>query len=173
MRASLVFLQSEYFPTDLDADFGVHAKHVGGCSSNRRQRNDLPVRVKSEIADSYPRIRGFRPEQGGEVEGLEGSDFLIRAGDADLRGVGHIAFDAIAIEQAGRDRHLFVEIERDGQRRLVSFELPRHVESCLSMRYERVTRDILDRITEFAQVDRKKLQAHQGGSFFFGSVRRN
>ncbi len=76
-------------------------------------------------ADSYPRIRGFRPEQGGKIEGLEEGDLLIRAGEADLRGIGHIAFDAIAIEQAGRDRQLSVEIERDGQRRLVSIELPR------------------------------------------------
>ena len=34
---------------------------------------------------------------------------MIHAGDADLRGVGHIAFDAIAIEQAGSDRQLSVE----------------------------------------------------------------
>ena len=81
--------------------------------------------TNSPDAESYPEVGGFRPEQGGKVPGLEIGDRLIRAGDVDLRGVGNIAFDAIAIEQAGSALRVPLELERDGRREVMTLELSR------------------------------------------------
>jgi class 3 adenylate cyclase len=62
----------------------------------------------------YPRVRGFRREQAGGSEAIRIGDRLLRVGTVDLRGVGHIRLDAIAIREAGRDGRFEVQLERDG-----------------------------------------------------------
>ncbi len=64
--------------------------------------------------DVYPRVGGFRREQAGGSEAIRIGDRLLRVEGMDLRGVGHIGFDAIAIHEAGPDGRFEVQLERDG-----------------------------------------------------------
>jgi serine/threonine-protein kinase len=66
--------------------------------------------VTPRSATDYPRVGGFRPEQGGAdaAAGLEEGDLILRAGTVDTRGVGNVGFDAIAIGQA--DENLSVPL---------------------------------------------------------------
>jgi class 3 adenylate cyclase len=64
--------------------------------------------------DVYPRVGGFRRDQAGGSEAIRIGDRVLRVGTADLRGVGHIRFDAIAIDEAGPDGRLEAQLERDG-----------------------------------------------------------
>jgi len=64
--------------------------------------------------DDYPRVGGFRREQAGGSEAIRSGDRMLRVGSVDLRGVGHIGFDAIAIREAGPDGRFEVQLERDG-----------------------------------------------------------
>jgi class 3 adenylate cyclase len=78
-------------------------------------------------ADSYPVLNGdFSPEYPSnplEEAGLSAGDLLVRAGGADLRGIGNLAFLAIVREEAGRDLDVPVVYERDGERRETSLGL--------------------------------------------------
>jgi class 3 adenylate cyclase len=73
--------------------------------------------------DAYPSVRGFRREQAGGAEMLRIGDRLIRLGDVDLRGVGHIGFDALASRDVAHTRLLSLVIERDARRLPVHAEL--------------------------------------------------
>jgi class 3 adenylate cyclase len=64
--------------------------------------------------DLYPRVGGFRREQAGGAEAIRIGDRMLRVGSVDLRGVGHIGYDAIAIREAGPDGRFEVQLERDG-----------------------------------------------------------
>lgn len=64
--------------------------------------------------DVYPRVGGFRREQAGGSEAIRIGDRMLRVGSVDLRGVGHIGYDAIAIREAGPDGRFEVQLERDG-----------------------------------------------------------
>jgi len=69
----------------------------------------------SDGPDAYPRVRGFRLEQSGGADALRIGDRLRRIGDADLRGVGNIRSDAIAIREAGTQGWFPVVLERAGR----------------------------------------------------------
>ena len=64
--------------------------------------------------DVYPRVGGFRREQAGGSEAIRIGDRMLQIEGVDLRGVGHIGFDAIAIHEAGPDGHFEMQLERDG-----------------------------------------------------------
>ena len=67
-----------------------------------------------ESADDYPIVRGFAP--GAESSALVIGDQLLRAGDADLRGVGPMGFGARLLEQAGSGNAVRLIYQRDGER---------------------------------------------------------
>jgi signal transduction histidine kinase/CheY-like chemotaxis protein len=73
--------------------------------------------------DGYPRVGGLRLERGIGWRGLQRGDALIQVGDADLRGVGHVGFDAIALEQAGAALEAPLVYERDGRRETTSLRM--------------------------------------------------
>lgn len=79
--------------------------------------------VPGPAGDSYPRVGGLRLERGADWDGLEPGDRLLRLGDVDLRGVGHVGFDAIALEQAGRRLETTVTFERAGVRRTMPLRM--------------------------------------------------
>ena len=83
------------------------------------------VFVVTPDADQYPWVGGGRPEQANQAGELQPGDRLLRAGDVDLRGVGHIAFDAIAIDEAGADGVVVIEFERGEVRQSTALPLAR------------------------------------------------
>lgn len=76
-----------------------------------------------EHPDAYPTITGFRPEQGGDTGALREGDRLISVGSVDLRGVGKIGIDALAIQQHQTQQNPTIEYERNGQRASTSLRL--------------------------------------------------
>jgi signal transduction histidine kinase len=74
-------------------------------------------------ADAWPRVGGLRLERRAGWGELAPGDVLIRVGTADLRGVGHVGFDAIALEQAGAALETELEYERDGRRQTVPLRM--------------------------------------------------
>ncbi|MDX1649059.1 MAG: HAMP domain-containing sensor histidine kinase, partial [Myxococcota bacterium] len=75
---------------------------------------------------AYPTVGGLRLERGADWSGLEPGDVLRRIGDRDLRGVGHLGFEAIALEEAGREGVAPLVFERDGVRRTMDLAMRRH-----------------------------------------------
>jgi signal transduction histidine kinase/CheY-like chemotaxis protein len=77
----------------------------------------LPVWVvPSWDASNYPRVGGYRVETDSSGSGLLPGDRVLRVGDRDLRGVGNIGFDAIALAQTGAAGTAPIVYERNGQR---------------------------------------------------------
>ena len=62
-------------------------------------------------------------ERGRGDGALEVGDVLIRVGDTDLRGVGYLGFDAIALAEAGTSLETSVVFERGGDRRSASLTM--------------------------------------------------
>ncbi|MBW2291440.1 MAG: hypothetical protein JRG94_03920 [Deltaproteobacteria bacterium] len=77
----------------------------------------------STEGERNPIVGGFRLERGRGGEGLRLGDRLLRVGDTDLRGVGYIGFDAIALDEAGLALSTPLLIERDGVPRTVTLEM--------------------------------------------------
>jgi hypothetical protein len=88
----------------------------------RRTPKGLNEARKASLTKS---IQGFWLDFGGAPSELRLGDRLRRVGEADLRGVGHIGFNARAIEQAGADLRVPVELERAGKRMVLLLELER------------------------------------------------
>jgi signal transduction histidine kinase len=82
-----------------------------------------PVFAVGRGGDAYPVVGGERYESVERGSTLRAGDRLIRLGDEDLRGVGHIGFDAIALEKAGRGLSVPLVYERDGRRHQLDLEL--------------------------------------------------
>jgi signal transduction histidine kinase/CheY-like chemotaxis protein len=82
--------------------------------------------VPGEGSEAYPVVGGLRLERGIEWNDLNVGDTLVRVGSADLRGVGYAGFDAIALEQAGRERETPLVLERDGARREIGLRMVPH-----------------------------------------------
>jgi hypothetical protein len=64
-----------------------------------------------EDASAYPKVRGFRFETSGAASQLRFGDRLLAIGERDLRGVGHIGVDAIAIAEADQDYRIQLTYE--------------------------------------------------------------
>jgi len=76
----------------------------------------VPVNVAAaRSAGDYPVVTWVNPHWAGRG-GLAVGDVLIRAGDEELRGVGHIGFQARVREAAGEGFRVPVASERGGQR---------------------------------------------------------
>ncbi|MDJ0865297.1 MAG: hybrid sensor histidine kinase/response regulator [Myxococcota bacterium] len=91
---------------------GLHVKE-----NLRTGRAQPPVfAVPAPGGDGYPIVGGARIERQVRWNGLEVGDRLIRVGDEDLRGVGYIGFEAIALEQGGAAAEAPLVFERDGVR---------------------------------------------------------
>jgi class 3 adenylate cyclase len=75
-----------------------------------------------ETANDYPIVRGFAP--GAESSGLAIGDRLLRAGDADLRGVGPMGFGALVLEQVGSGNGISLVYQRDRGRGETLMPLP-------------------------------------------------
>jgi S1-C subfamily serine protease len=75
----------------------------------------IPFVAPGSGPDAYPIVAGFDRERGRDQSGLRIGDRLLRVGDAELRGVGFIGFDALAIEQAGGESSVRVRYAREGQ----------------------------------------------------------
>jgi signal transduction histidine kinase/CheY-like chemotaxis protein len=73
--------------------------------------------VPGPARGAYPVVGGLRLERGLAPGGLAAGDRLLRVGEVDLAGVGHVGFDAIALEQAGTGLVAPIVYERDGERR--------------------------------------------------------
>jgi signal transduction histidine kinase/CheY-like chemotaxis protein len=76
----------------------------------------LPVWAYAPAGSEFPVVGGYRVETDSRDSGLRPGDRLLRVGDRDLRGAGHIRFDALALEQTGVLGAALV-FERDGVRR--------------------------------------------------------
>jgi class 3 adenylate cyclase len=76
--------------------FGLHVRE--GLRSGLAQPGFFVSRVAS---GPHPVVRGFRLEQMREAGAVREGDVLLRVGAVDLRGVGNIGFDALAIAEAG------------------------------------------------------------------------
>ncbi len=72
---------------------------------------------------SYPVIAGFDLDRGSDPSGLELNDRVLQVGEADLRGKGFIAFEALAIEQANGRPSVLLRYERDGEHRTTQLAL--------------------------------------------------
>lgn len=75
---------------------------------------------------AYPVVGGLRLERGADWSGLEPGDVLLRIGERDLRGVGHVGFEAVALEQAGREGVAPLVYVRDGTRHTMDLAMRRH-----------------------------------------------
>ena len=100
--------------------FGLHVR-----AALRTGLAQPGIFVVTPDADQYPSVGGSRPEQANQTGELQPGDRLLRAGDVDLRGVGHIAFDAIAIDEAGADGVVVIEFERSDVRQSTALPLAR------------------------------------------------
>lgn len=76
--------------------------------------------------DGVPVVGGLRLERGADWSGLEPGDRLLRLGERDLRGVGYLGFEAIALEEAGRAGVAPLVYARDGVRRKMDLVMRRH-----------------------------------------------
>jgi len=85
------------------------------------------IGLSAADAESYPVLNGDfsseYPSNPLEEAGLRAGDLLVRAGGADLRGIGKLAFVAIVREEAGQDLDVRVVYEREGKRRETSLGL--------------------------------------------------
>jgi signal transduction histidine kinase len=78
----------------------------------------LPIyAVPSRDGSGYPLVGGYRLETDDRNTVLRPGDRLLRIGDRDLRGVGHLGFDAIGLAAAGPRGEASLTFERDGVRR--------------------------------------------------------
>ena len=93
----------------------IFVLHVRQSSRTGLAQPALFVVTPRSAAD-YPRVGGFRPEQGGAdaAGGLREGDLILRAGTVDTRGVGNVGFDAIAIGQAHENLSLPLVYSRGG-----------------------------------------------------------
>ena len=77
--------------------------------------------------DDYPALTGdFSPLAASDPlaeSGLRAGDRLVRVGDADLRGVALLGFNARVLDQAGSDLRVPLVFERDGQQLETSLTL--------------------------------------------------
>ena len=79
-----------------------------------------PVELRIADADSYPVLTGrfltelYLETDPLEAAGLRAGDRLVRAGSADLRGVGTVGFNARALRHAEGRQSVAVVFERDG-----------------------------------------------------------
>ena len=98
---------------------GFHIKEI------KRTGFAAPPIYAAASAESrgYPTIGGFPMERGRGDGALEVGDVLIRVGDTDLRGVGYLGFDAIALAEAGTSLETSVVFERGGDRRSASLTM--------------------------------------------------
>ncbi len=98
---------------------GFHIKEI-----NRTGFAAPPIYAAASAESmGYPTIGGFPMERGRGDGALEVGDVLIRVGDTDLRGVGYVGFDAIALEEAGTSLETPVVFERAGDRRSASLTM--------------------------------------------------
>ena len=87
---------------------GFHIKEI-----NRTGFAAPPIYAAASAESmGYPTIGGFPLERGRGDGALEVGDVLIRVGDTELRGVGYLGFDAIALEEAGTSLETVVVFER-------------------------------------------------------------
>jgi class 3 adenylate cyclase len=88
-----------------------------------------PVELRVADADSYPVLTGsfltelYLETNPLETAGLRAGDRLVRAGSADLRGVGSIGFNARALRHAEGAQSVAVVFERDGVQHETSLPL--------------------------------------------------
>lgn len=85
-----------------------------------------PIFVRPPAAADYPVVGGQRRERGMTWNDLQVGDRLIQVGDVDLRGVGYIGFDAIALEQAGTALRTPLVFEREGERHQIDLLMSAH-----------------------------------------------
>lgn len=76
----------------------------------------LPFFAVRTEPDDYPRVGGSRLEQAGARSELRVGDRLLRVGDRDLRGVGYLGFDALALAETGSRKEAPLVFEREGER---------------------------------------------------------
>jgi class 3 adenylate cyclase len=81
---------------------------------------------RPESVDDYPGVAGFKPWLKGAASGLQVGDRLLRLGNADLHGVGPLAFYTRVAQEAGREKRLPVLFERGGQRDTTVLPLGSH-----------------------------------------------
>ena len=91
--------------------FALHVQEV-----RRSGLAQLPVWALADPAGGPPIVGGYRIETDSTGSGLLPGDRLLRVGARDLRGVGHIEFDALALEAAGVGGEAPLVYERDGVR---------------------------------------------------------
>ena len=92
-------------------------------------RTDLagvPVYAVPAAGSPHPIVGGRWLERGPGSADLQVGDRLIRVGDSDLSGIGHLRFEAIALEEAGLSESVPLLVERDGKRLEVELELVAH-----------------------------------------------
>src|SRR5881409_10970 len=73
----------------------------------------------------HPTVRGFWPGTDGAASGLLVGDRLLRAGGADLRGIGPVGFVARAASEADAALRVPIVYERDGRRQETTLQLTR------------------------------------------------
>ena len=71
----------------------------------------------------HPTVRGFWPGTDGAASGLLVGDRLVRAGGADLRGIGPVGFVARAASEADAALRVPIVYERDGRRQETTLQL--------------------------------------------------
>lgn len=108
---------------------GVGALHVKEI--RRTGIPQPPVFAVPSHDGGYPTVGSVRLERGSDRGQLRVGDELRRIGDVDLRGVGYIGFDAIALEQAGTQLVAPLVYGRDGEThevemRMVPYQRPWH-----------------------------------------------
>lgn len=100
--------------------FGLHLERVFGGGFAQPK-----AFVTSPPAGEYPVVAGLRPEVLGDGGGLEIGDRILRVGDRDMRGRGHIALDAVAVAEADALGRVPVSIVRAGETRAAELQLSR------------------------------------------------
>ncbi len=99
--------------------FGLHVKEW-----SRGRLAWIPLTVSgAPTPDAPPMVSGFLPGMHGGALELEPGDRLLRAGRADLRGVGPFGFAAATWSQAGSDGSVELEVQRVGERRVLRIQL--------------------------------------------------
>jgi signal transduction histidine kinase/CheY-like chemotaxis protein len=94
------------------ACFALHVQEV-----RRSGLAQLPVWALADRAGGPPTVGGFRIETDSGDSGLRPGDRLLRVGDTDLRGAGHVEFDARVLAETGALGAARLVFERDGVRR--------------------------------------------------------
>ena len=104
--------------------FAALAAHV--WETSRSGLAQLPVFAEWHPGD-YPEVGHYRVETDSSGSGLLPGDRLIRIGERDLRGVGHVGFDAIGLARTSPGSPVELEFERQGLRQVVPLEARPHV----------------------------------------------